>query len=270
MRRRFATLVIAALLWACASPASAAEHPSLAKARALYNAADYDGAIAAAAAARSDPMSADASALVMGRAHLERFRARADPSDLAAARDALGAVRAPSLTPRDRLDLLVGLGQSLYLGEMFGAAAELFDTAFSRRSMLSERDSLLLLDWWATAMDREAQRRAPDRRAAVYEQVIARMEDVLREDPGSAPANYWLAAAARGAGQLDRAWNAATAGWVRATLRPDTTPTLRADLDRLVTQALIAERARMRPAREQQDAVTSLRAEWDSIKSQWK
>ena len=48
-----------------------------------------------------------------------------------------------------------------------------------------------------------------------------RMEIEVRIDPGSAPANYWLAAAARGAGDLDRAWHAAIAGWIRAPMRPE-------------------------------------------------
>jgi hypothetical protein len=269
MRRRFARALFAAVcLWATA--AAAAEHPSLAKARALYNAADYDGAITSASAARSDPASSDAAALVMGRAHVERHRLQGDPADLAAARELFGAVRASALTPRDQLDLLIGLGQTLYLGEIFGAASELFDTALSRASMLGDRDRLLLLDWWATAMDRETQQLPADRRGPFFERVIARMDEELRMDPGSAPANYWLAAAARGTGDLERAWSAAIAGWVRATLRPESASTLRADLDRLVTQALIPERARTRPAREQQDAAAAYRTDWESVKTQWK
>ena len=256
-------LVTAPLAWG-------AEHPSLTKARALYNAADYDAAIGAATVARVDPASADASALVAARSHLERHRLRLDPGDLVAAREALGAIRPAALSPRDRVDLLVGLGQALYLGEAFGAAAELFDTALSQSWLLGARDRLLLLDWWATAIDREAQTRAADRRVPLLEGVIARMEAEVRRDPGSAAANYWLAASARGAGDIDRAWHAAVAGWIRAMLTPGTAAALRSDLDRLVTQVLIPERARTRPAREQQEALTALRAEWDSVKEQWK
>ena len=51
-------------------------------------------------------------------------------------------------------------------------------------------------------------------------------------------------------------------------LSPDYDPTLRADLDRLVTQALIPERSRNRaPAREPQDAVSAFETEWELIKS---
>jgi hypothetical protein len=262
------TAVLALLL--LTSPAWAAEHPALAKARALYNAGDFDGAISAAAVSRRVTESADASGLVIARSHLERYRQRADPADLGAAREALGSLRSSALTPRDQVDLLVGLGQSLYLGEVFGAAAELFDTALSRASLLPDRDRLLLLDWWATALDREAQTRAPERRARVFERIADRMEAELREDPANTVANYWLAVAARGVGDVDRAWDAAIAAWVRSTLKPEAAGTLRTDLDRLVTQALIPERARARPAREQPESLAALRAEWDLVKQQWK
>ena len=113
--------------------------------------------------ARNDAEWADASALVVARAHLEQYRARADAEDLSAARAALGAMRAAVLTPRDQVDLIVGLGLSLYLSETYGAAAELFDTALGRAALLAPRDRLLLLDWWATSLDREAQ--SPSRRS---------------------------------------------------------------------------------------------------------
>lgn len=249
----------------------AAEHPSLAKARALYNAGDYDGAITAAGVARSDPASADAAALVTGRAHLERYRlASSDPADLVAAREALSAARIASLLPRDQIDLLVGLGQALFLTDAFGAAAELFESALARADMLPYRDRMLLLDWWATAVDRDAQSLQPDRRTAVLERVVSTMDEELAADPGHPTANYWLAVAARGSGNLERAWHAAVAGWVRAPLRPDTATMLRQDIDRFVTTVLIPERARMGPAREQAAFLADLRAQWDAVKEQWK
>ena len=250
--------------------AGAAEHPLLAQARAFHNAADYEAAINAATVASADPASADAAKLVVARSYLERYRLRLDPGDLVAARQALSAIRSEALSPRDHLDLLVGLGQALYFGGTFGAAAELFDTALSRSSLLGARDRLLLLDWWATAVDREAQALAADRRMPLLEQVIDRMGAELQEDPGNAAANYWLAAAARGAGDVERAWHAAVAGWIRAMLGPESAAALRSDLDRLVVQALIPERARTRPAREQREAAAALRAEWEALKEQWK
>jgi hypothetical protein len=173
------------------------------------------------------------------------------------------------LSGRDQVDFLVGLGQSLYLSDLFGAAADLFDSALERSVLLPERDRVMLLDWWATAVDREAQAAAPERRMRLASQIMMRMDDELRRDPGSVPANYWLAVAARGTGDLDAAWDAAVAAWVRATLGPATMQ-LRTDIDRLVTEALIPERARARRAREQVDATDTLRAEWESVKEQWK
>ena len=248
--------------------AAAAEPAALARARALYNAGSYDAAIETAATVRQDPKAGDAAGLVMGRSHLERFRVAGAAEDLAAARRTLGGVRMAVLSPRDQLDLLIGLGQTLYFGDAFGAAADVFDSALGRATILQGRDRSKLVDWWATALDRQAQARPTDRRAPVYERIVSRMQDELREDPGSAEANYWLVVGTRGTGDLDRAWDAALAGWVRASLGSDSAE-LRADLDRVVIEALIPERARARPVREQADAVASMRAEWDAIKAAW-
>ena len=257
------------LLCIMVTPGAAAEHPSLAQARVLYNAADYDGAIDAASAALGDPASVGGATLVTARAHLERYRIRLDPSDLANARAALSTIRSTELRPRDHLDLLVGLGQALYLGDMFGAAAELFDVALTSRSSLPERDQLALLNWWATAVDREAWRLPTDRRWVLLDGVRVRMVEEVRRDPGSPAANYWLAASARGAGDLERAWHAAVAAWVRAPLRPDTAAVLRADIDRLVTEILVVERARTRPDHETTETVAALLADWNALKTQW-
>jgi hypothetical protein len=249
-------------------PAAADEPAALARARALYNAGSYDAAIETAATVRQDPKAGDAAGLVMGRAHLERFRVAGSVEDLNAARRTLGGVRMDALSPRDQLDLLIGLGQILYFGDAFGAAADVFDSALGRAALLAARDRAKLVDWWATALDRQAQARQMDRRAPVYERIVDRMQDELRTDPGSAEANYWLVIGTRGAGDLDRAWDAALAGWVRAALGADTAA-LRADLDRVVMDAIIPERARALPVREQAEAVAAMRAEWETIKSAW-
>jgi hypothetical protein len=268
------TRSIAVLMLLCALAATgiaqAAEPPALAKARALYNEGNYEGAIDAASVSRRQNGWADASALVIGRSHIERYRQRADPKDLAAAREALMTVRLATLAPRDQVDLIIGLGLSLYLGEVFGAAANLFDTALTHEALISQRDRMMLLDWWATALDREAQTRPADRRRVLFERISARMEEELRQDPGSSIANYWRAVAARGAGDLEGAWDAAVAAWVLSTLSPETTESLRADLERLVQQALIPERSRLMAPRDAQEAVSSLRAEWELVKQQWK
>lgn len=266
----YRVLAVALLILALAPAAWADEPPSLAKARALYNAGNYEGAIDAASVARRDSAWSDAAALVIARSHLEQYRQRTVAADLTAARAALGEVRSSSLGPRDQVDLIVGLGLSLYLGEIYGAAGELFDTALGRASLLGGKDRLLLLDWWATSLDREAQSRPAGRRGVVFERIAARMEDEIREEPGNPVANYWRAVATRGAGDIDTAWNSAIAAWVRSTLSPDTTEGLRADLDRLMTQVLIPERSRSVASRDPQEVLTQLRTEWDLLKEQWK
>ena len=260
------TMIVACMM---SGVARAAEPPALAKARSLYNEGNYEGAIDAAAVSRRQAGWADASALVIGRSHLELYRQSGNPKDLASAREALMTVRLAMLMPRDQVDLIIGLGLSLFRGEVFGAAANLFDTALTRGSILSARDRRQLLDWWASALDRQAQAGPSDRRRALFERIATRMDDELKQDPGSAVALYWRAVAARGAGDLQGAWDYAIAGWVQSMLEPDTTESLRGDMDRLVQQALIPERSRL-VSRDPQEAVSMLRAEWELVKQQWK
>jgi hypothetical protein len=173
------------------------------------------------------------------------------------------------LGPRDQVDLLVGLGQALFFGGSYGASGELFDAALGRAMVLDVPDRLRLLDWWASAVDRNAQSLPVDRRGPILERALMRMEDELRTDPSNPVANYWLAAGSRDAGDLDRAWHAAVAAWVRAPLRPASAPTLRADIDRFVTEVLIPDRARRRPQREQTTALEEMRGAWDDVKNEW-
>ena len=172
-----------------------------------------------------------------------------------------------ALIPRDQRRSARRPRPVAVLGESYGAAAELFDTALGRPRRCPQRDRLLLLDWWATALDRDAQIAPARSPAPVFARIAARMEEELRREPGQPVANYWLAVAARGTGDIDGAWNYAVAAWVRSRLSPDA-ERLRADLDRLVTQALIPERARTVVARDLQDALTALRTEWEILKEQ--
>jgi tetratricopeptide (TPR) repeat protein len=266
---RFRCLLLVLALAASPVLASAAEPPGLVKARASYNAAEYDAAIDAASEVLRQPQWADAAALVLGRAHLERYRVRGNPTDLILAHGALTAVRAPALSDRDFADLLVGLGQYLYLIDAFGTAAEVFDSALAQSLVLTDRERLLLLDWWANALDRSAQARPAVGRGAVFARLIARMEEALRRDPASPVANYWLAVAARGVGDIERAWEASTAGWVRAGLVPDAADAVRADIDRFVVQVLVPERVRARGGRDPQEALVAMLAEWETFKDQW-
>jgi hypothetical protein len=126
---------------------------------------------------------------------------------------------------------------------------------------------------------------AIDDRVDYYWDIASRMDDELKKDPGSAPASYWLAAASRGRGDIERAWDAALAGWVRSLLSSSHGATLRADLDHLMETAIVPERARMQaiwegerrtpPERNPDQAVVDQLAgqmakDWQAFKEAWK
>src|ERR671924_1895929 len=102
-----------ALLLLAGAPVLAAEPAALTRARGFYNEGNYDAAIEAAGEAMKIASAADTASVVLARARLERYRQRADPSDLQVAREVLLGVHQQSLASRDRVDLLVGLGQLL-------------------------------------------------------------------------------------------------------------------------------------------------------------
>jgi hypothetical protein len=250
-----------------AGPATAAD--LLAEARRLYNAGQYDAAERVAREATLQPTMADGARLVLGRIHLERYRRSADPADLAAGREALRAVDSRMLAERERLELTVGFGEALYLNDQFGAAAELFASALDGAALLGPAARERLLDWWGTAVDRQAQTRPRDRRDPFYRRLLERMEQELAADPGSTPAAYWLTAAARGLGDTERAWHLATAAWVRAPLSRDRGAALRADIERLMVQAIIPERAAKLRLRDPKQAIAGMTAEWEAFKAAW-
>lgn len=253
-----------------AGAALAAAAESLARARTHYNAARYSEAIAAAQDAKTHHH--DAASLIIGRAGLELYRATADPADLARARDALRGVDPSSLDARDRVDLVIGLGEALFFDEHYRAAADLFESTLDQSAIVGPVARDQVLDWWATAIDRHVRALPPDDRAEAFDRLIARMEVELRRDATSAAAAYWLAAASFARGHVDRAWNAAIAGYVRALLAADRGASLRPDLDRLVREAIIPERIRRLPIAgtpEAEQARAGLLNEWELIKERW-
>jgi tetratricopeptide (TPR) repeat protein len=253
-----------------ASGAASAADP-LGRARQLYNSGQYDDAIAAAQEATARPGTQSEANLLLGRALLERHRASRTAEDLSAARDALRAVDAGKLSDRGRLDLVVGLGEALYLDGQYRSAAGLLEPALEQMGLLPAAAREQVVDWWATAMDRYAQTRPPEERTEVYTALSDRMRVHLGRYADSSAASYWLPAAALARGDLDLAWDLALAGWVRSILSPDKGATLRADLDRLVTQALIPERVKRLPDEpDAADAASRFAAEWDEAKSRWK
>jgi hypothetical protein len=95
------------------------------------------------------------------------------------------------------------------------------------------------------------------------------MEAEQKRDAMSPAACYWLAAAARGSGDLDRAWASAQACWVRSSLALDGGSALREDLDKLVTQAIIPEKSAKGSVRDRRQAAGSLSTEWEAFKRAW-
>jgi tetratricopeptide (TPR) repeat protein len=241
------------------------------EARRLYNLGRYEAAIAALGEVPPQSAVGPQARLVLGRSRLERYRQTADANELMLGRDALRGIDASRLDARDRLELLVGLGQSLYLDNDYRAAAELFTGALDQATALEPRARDQLLDWWATSLDRFAQTRPVTERPPIYDRLVGQMEQALRKEPGTASASYWLAAGLRLRGDVERAWDAALAGWVRALLTPDRGAALRPDLDELVRDGIAPERARRAAAAgtDVDQALSSLLEEWDAFKKKW-
>jgi hypothetical protein len=262
-------VALCCLVWVAGAGLADASRADLARARLLYNERQFDAAIEAATLARDTPETADAAAVVLARAHLERYRERVDPADLAAARAALAAVRPMALEARDRAEFLLGLGASLFLEDEFGAAADVFESGLRLAQAADRALSDAMLDWWGSALERRAAGAAREWRVSDFAHLRDRMSEELAENPGSAVAGYWVVVAARGIGDADQAWSAAVAGWVRARLAGEQAAMLRADLDRLVQEGIIPDRVRPLPPDQRVQAELDLRAEWELIKQRW-
>src|SRR5262249_12729324 len=104
----------------------------------------------------------------------------------------------------------------------------------------------------------------------LFRRLFAGARDELARHPTSAAAIYWNAAALRGAGELERAWDAAVAGWVRARLIGEKSTALRADLDRSVLQGIVPDRTRHLVSEQQAGAESQLKADWELVKEKWK
>jgi hypothetical protein len=264
--------VVLCVLSIAATADVAAQSPraDLGKARNYYNQRQFDEAIDMAMAARRASETADAAAVVLARSHLERYRERADPADLSAARAALGVVRADSLEPRDRVELILALGESLFLEDDFGAAAAIFESGLDHAATTDPLLADAMLEWWGSAVERQAGGLAREPRVAAFHRLFTRTQQELARNPTSAAASYWTVVALRGEGELDRAWDAAVAGWVRARLIGEKAPSLRADLDRLVLQGIVPDRVRHLALEQRAGAESQLKANWELVKEKWK
>jgi len=247
-----------------------ATRADLAKARSLYNQRHFDGAIEAALAAQKTPAIADAATVVLARARLERYRERADPSDLSAARAALGTVRAASLDARDNIDFLMALGEALFFEDDYGAAAQLFESGIDGAYAQGAVPGEAMLDWWGSAAERHADALGRELRAEAFGRLRDRMALQLSRSPGSAAAAYWVVVGSRGAGNPAEAWDGAIAGWVRARMASARSAALRADLDKLVMEGIIPDRVRTAAPDKRAQMESDLRAEWAVVKERWK
>jgi len=244
--------------------ARAADDP-LAHARLLYNQGQFEAAITAAEQARLLPARADSADLISARAYLELFRSSASDVDLVNARERLRRIDPQRFPANERTEYVVGLGEALFFEAAYGAAANVLDPIMRNPDLLAGDPRERVLDWWANALDRDAKPRPEIDRQGVYQRIRARMEEELAMRPASGTAAYWLAAAARAQGDVQAAWDAALAAWVRAPLTSDLGVTLRADIDRLVLRAIIPDRAKVTA-----QTPESLLQQWEQFKEKWK
>ncbi|HEX4347300.1 MAG TPA: hypothetical protein VHZ73_06990 [Vicinamibacterales bacterium] len=261
--------LLSACLFALAAAPIAAQTDPVARARALYNQRQFDAAIAAAGEARLVSARADSADLIAARSYLEKFRESADTADLESARERLRGITAGHLSAGERSELVVGLGEDLYLDDASGAAAEMFDSLLGaplnapNALGLDARDRVL--DWWASALDHEARPRPSAEQQMIYRRIRERMRIELGVTPSSASASYWMAASTLALGDPQAAWDAALAGWLRAPLSaPDQGAALRGDLDRLVQRAIIPERSKLTA-----QTADACKAEWEAFKDKW-
>ena len=257
------------------SPGLAAAQNDLARARAFYNEGHFDEAISAATNAGRRPASAASATLIIARSRLERFRRLGDPQDLATARTELVSLNPRTLAPQEAIDWQIGVGTALFLENQIGPASEMFNSILQvARTLLSATEYDKLLEWWGATLSRLAEGMTGDGRRHAYARLHAVTKLELDRNPLSRPATYWTVVSSRGTGDLEAAWGAAVAGWIRAGDEKDSGP-LRADLERFVTQTLIPERAQARTgqrldAKNTLGEIAVLNEEWRSVTGKWK
>ena len=266
-------LIATILLALAAATQVLAQRPvdPLTRARQAYNDQQYDRAIAIAKEAKDTPALADSASLVLARATLERFRRTGDPVDAEQARSFLLSVNPARLSPSESSELHLGMAELMYVDDQFGTATEMFEVALDRPGMVPAASRDRVLEWWAASLDRHAQLSPDMHRMAKYWRMLTRLEVEVTRGPASAAVAYWMAAAARGVDDPDRAWALAIAAWIQAPMIAGSrASTLRNDLDRLMDVAIIPERAQRSAAEADKDAVKlALAAEWKAIKSKW-
>ena len=250
-------------------PLPLAAQDQLSEARRLYNVQQYEAAERAARAAVTQPKTANSARVVLARVLLERYRQTSTAAQLTEARQTLRDVNPTTLDARERVEHMLGLGQALFLEDRFAAAADVYEPVLESSSTIGAAAHDRALDWWATALDRHAATRPFAERPHIYERITRKMSAQLARDPGCGPANYWLVAAAYGAGDLDNAWSQAHAGWIRSSYAGARVTQTRADIDRVVMEGIIPSRAARVGGRETNAVVAGMVGEWESFKVSW-
>ncbi len=247
---------------------------ALTRARQAYNDGRFDAAIGAAREAERTPATENAARVVLGRALLDRARATVDGlADFEAARRAFALVRPQELGAGDRVEFLVGLGVLLFeegcAEGCFAGAAEFFEQALDR-SATAGADREAIFEWWAGALDHQAQHGPEPDRPALYRRILARAEAERAARDESASAAYWVAAGARGVGDFERAWGAAIAGWIQARYLGPRGQKLRVDLNALVKDVLLPERARALVPDDPMPRLELLQQQWDALTARYR
>lgn len=271
---RFCAALVAVGTLMLVSPRVASAQSDLERARMLYNSGHFAESIAAATSAKSRPAAGPSATLIIARSRLERFRTLGDPKELAAARAELVSLNPRTLAPQEAIEWQIGVGTALYLENQVGPATEMFTSVLpAARGRLTPVEFEKLLEWWGTTLARLAESLTGDARRHAYERLRADARLEMERNPLSRPATYWTVVALRGAGDLDGAWAAAAAGWIRSGGQPEGRQ-LRTDLDRFVAQTLIPERAQARTgqrldARATVAESTAMTEEWRALAARW-
>ena len=149
--------------------ASAADDP-LARARLLYNQRQFEAAVQRRRAGAADAGARRRGGSRSPRAPISSGSARARrPTISTNARDRLRRLDPQRFAPRERAEYIVGLGETLFFDGAFGAAATVFDSVLRQPRLLTGDARERVLDWWASALDRDARPRPEIERQGVYQ-----------------------------------------------------------------------------------------------------
>ena len=167
--------------------------------------------------------------------------------------------------PQERIEFIVGLGETLYFDGTYGAAASVFESVIvPARRVDVRRARERVLDWWASALDRDARPRSEFERQPIYQRIRDRMAAELARRARQRHRRVLDRGRRSRAGRSSGGMGRGAGRWVRAPLASERGAALRADLDRLVLLALVPERARQ--TGQSPDLV---RLEWERFKERW-